>query len=526
MKFFKNALDNPKKTYRLVLPTLFLLNFITYIKALKVPLVSDDFVCVIDLSNWGFFGITFFRPIVKLYFDIFRPFLGMNPVGYHIFNICLHTINAYLLFLLFRLVLSVNTKESEETFRKALLAFGFAIAFALTNTYSEAVYWIAGVTSLWESFFVLIIVYNYSLFIFRDENKYMVISLVLFLIGLGAKEGVFMLIAILPMLTLAYRLEFPKKKIIISWAGIWALGLIYFLVANRVFSLAKNYGGLAYKVGFSLFRNIQQFVYSLVTWRPYNDVPLINTQAKILGIKETPLQWINPWTWVGLGCFIFLLFILIRGKNQSRISFMVLIFSLLPVSLPPMALSGWFAYPYPIRNYYNPTIFYAIMIALFIAALGWFKSKKIVTIIFCGLVGIGLINSVSTFKRGDDWILVGQHYNYVINRIQNTIQEASTPKVLVKIIDGLDSHSLSRLDRLGINVDYNAALSRIYHKQRKSTFKIHAQRYKTRRKALLSLKPKLKRALLNKKTTLYLYHLGGIRRVTAEDFEKYNRSTQ
>ena len=71
-----------------------------YVKARQIPLISDDYVDLLDLSDWGFFSKarTFFRPLVKLYFESLTPLLGMNPAGYHVLSQFIHWLNALLLF--------------------------------------------------------------------------------------------------------------------------------------------------------------------------------------------------------------------------------------------------------------------------------------------------------------------------------------------------------------------------------------------------------------------------------------------
>lgn len=483
--------------------------FPAYLKAISIPLISDDYVFVIDLSNWGLFGTTFFRPLIKLYFDILKPVFGMHPQGYHVLNIAIHIIDAFLIYLTCKLIFSLNgdPENKRERFNKNLIAAGLALFLAANYSLSQAVFWISGVTTLIQTFFILVVMYTYSLYVLKGKNSYLILSLIFFFFGLGAKEGVFVMVGVIPLLYFSLAGKKPGKKILLSWAYYWTIALLYILAASRVFAVTGK-GTYKYHFGWTLFRNLQQFILSSFLGTPFNDSSLNTLQRNILGVGETRhIFRIDPWFPGAIVCYIILIVILIKGRKRTWAAFLAMCGAMLPSILPESHLSGWYYYPQPFRTYYTPAIFMILLLALFFVTLSLYKSRKATTVVVLILLGISVFNGCRIFEKGDDWIEVGSRYKTIINNILLKLDQeiVTTPRVLIKVADLFWRRKVGRLFYKGVEVDYNISLVKIYKDKLKAKFLIWVQRYRTKKKAYRSISQYIKDNVRGGKLTLFIY---------------------
>lgn len=136
-----------------------LLAIALYAGTLRYRFVWDDLALIVlnqhirrlaDLPTWlsmtadqlsfGAFSGNLYRPGVMISFAVDFAVWGNNPVGFHLTNVLLHGLMA---FLVYRLVRAVLSRED--------LAIAAALLFAVHPTHVEAVTWIAARGDLWVS---------------------------------------------------------------------------------------------------------------------------------------------------------------------------------------------------------------------------------------------------------------------------------------------------------------------------------------------------------------------------------------
>ncbi len=131
----------PLRKYLFLLPLFILAAFFIYFPVLNRFFVSDDFEVLFRVCDQRVFFIHgFFRPLSDL--TIFANYLvgGLNPVWYNSFNVLVHGINSFLLFLFsFRIAGSIQNKNNAVYF--ALLSSIFFICYPFHN---EAIVWMLG----------------------------------------------------------------------------------------------------------------------------------------------------------------------------------------------------------------------------------------------------------------------------------------------------------------------------------------------------------------------------------------------
>lgn len=220
-----------------VLTLLFLIGIGAYFNSIFHPFVHDDVVFIQQnpfLSQWDRISDIFtrshsfpgpegsnlyYRPLLDLLYKFQFLLFGLNPRGYHLFNVMLHIANGILVFFAARLLLE-----------EKVLALAVAVLFLVHPVQTESVACIAGVSNLFYSFGILVSFIFYMISRGKYAGRYSVLvyaaSLVIFLIALLGKEQAI----ILPLLILLYDLCIPAKE---TWTKLnRILRLIgYFLVA-------------------------------------------------------------------------------------------------------------------------------------------------------------------------------------------------------------------------------------------------------------------------------------------------------
>jgi hypothetical protein len=149
-----------------------------------------------DISHgvWGGLPLDELRPLFTLSFRLNALFAGSSAFGYHLANVLLHAGNALLVYALGRLLLG-----------RALPALLAALFFALAPGQAEAISWVSGRVDLLPTAFYLA-----SVCAFRAAARsrgFLLLSLVLFSLGLFAKE----ILLTLPLLLAALELVVPSS---------------------------------------------------------------------------------------------------------------------------------------------------------------------------------------------------------------------------------------------------------------------------------------------------------------------------
>ncbi|HYP53772.1 MAG TPA: hypothetical protein VEQ42_09555 [Pyrinomonadaceae bacterium] len=172
------------------------LGFAAYANVLDTFFLSDDFaqigkVLEGDLSvTWGREHGGFFRPAFILSYFVDAQLWGRRPLGFHLTNVLLHSLNAFLVFLLAarltergdagetRAMPETTRRETPDTTRqetpsnadaaarsglsfinaprRKLLAYAAGLIFLLHPSHTEAVTWISGRADLLSTLFCLL----------------------------------------------------------------------------------------------------------------------------------------------------------------------------------------------------------------------------------------------------------------------------------------------------------------------------------------------------------------------------------
>lgn len=187
-----SALSHPAAPFTVVALAL-LSALILYLPSADAPFYNDD-IDNLDIGShfspeWlNPFARTnlYFRPMRDLYWAGTYSIFGLNPVPYHIISIALHLVCTVLVFFLARPLL-----------KTPLGAALVALLFAVSSKLSEAVQWMAAVTSLLEGFFTIATVLLFIRYLSSRRALWLVLSTAAFALALLSKEAAVILPALL-----------------------------------------------------------------------------------------------------------------------------------------------------------------------------------------------------------------------------------------------------------------------------------------------------------------------------------------
>ncbi|MDD2927356.1 MAG: tetratricopeptide repeat protein [Candidatus Omnitrophica bacterium] len=205
--FYSNSLQNP---------------FIWDDKALIVrnPVIRNwtglPAVFTSDLYSGIDFGSNFYRPLQAVSYMWDYHFWQLNPYGYHLTNIVLHALVAFLVFLLGYAIL----KEISS-------AFGAALLFSVSPLHTEAVTYISGRADMLMGLFLLA-----SLLLFI-RGGYRFLAWLAFIPALLAKE----LAIVFPLVILAYLFYYRREEL--KDPGSLLKPLLPFLVIDFIYILSR-----------------------------------------------------------------------------------------------------------------------------------------------------------------------------------------------------------------------------------------------------------------------------------------------
>ncbi|MGE0267959.1 MAG: tetratricopeptide repeat protein [Candidatus Omnitrophota bacterium] len=194
----------------------FMLGLLAYGNAINHPFVHDDVVFISANPRIGVFDFkdifqprktegpaagllnVYYRPLIELLYRVEYKLFGLQAFAYHLFNIVIHLVNAFLLYLILGRIFPSRTN----------INFITALFFLIHPVQTEAVACISGISNL---FFTLALFSGFLLYLRGRDQKsgacYAAAAVLLFL-GCFIKEQMI----VLPVLVLFYELVFHGGK--------------------------------------------------------------------------------------------------------------------------------------------------------------------------------------------------------------------------------------------------------------------------------------------------------------------------
>lgn len=293
---------------------------------------------------WTTFHMGHYQPLSWLTFNLDFTIWGLNPTGYHLTNLLLHTANAVVFFFVARLLLTYAFRLADARPNSALdLAAAFAaLIFSIHPLRVESVAWATERRDVLSGCFFLFTLYSYLRCQAdpKRRRQWFLISLAAYFLSLAAKATaitlpvVLLLLDIYPLRRWSERSSSDRRKILWEKAPFLILAVIFgalaLLAQQRAGALrpVKQYffsyrlGQAAYGVIFYLWKSILPANLSPLYELPYDfaDWTAVFVLSAILAVAITLGFFFARRRWpAGLACWIYYLVLLapVLGVAQS-----------------------------------------------------------------------------------------------------------------------------------------------------------------------------------------------------------------
>lgn len=183
-----------KASDKYLLPITFLvLAFVFYYRSLGIYFLSDDLTQIHIMSRVGLAGIThnfdiaFIRPLPYIFMAILHNLFGhTSALPYHIWNIIIHALNSWLVFLLYVAWMKRYTENTDDAVVAGIIA---GLLFLALPYQSEAVTWVAATVDLMVTTWTLVTILLYFKYRTGNNKRYLYASLLAFFMALMCKEA-------------------------------------------------------------------------------------------------------------------------------------------------------------------------------------------------------------------------------------------------------------------------------------------------------------------------------------------------
>ena len=176
---------NPSRTHFLALGLLVaVITAIVYLPSLGNGFVEwDDHVYVYENKGLALKGFEFIRwaatsvvssnwhPLTLLTYGAEYSLWGLSPQGYHLVNVIIHAVNAFLVFVLGATLFRLSLKESGRSTGALAAAFIAALAFGIHPQHVESVSWVSERKDVLSGFFFLLSLICYVRYAAKDNGR-------------------------------------------------------------------------------------------------------------------------------------------------------------------------------------------------------------------------------------------------------------------------------------------------------------------------------------------------------------------
>jgi len=397
-----------------------LLGLLLFSNIIDAFFVSDDFVFIDSvksqkspLSLWV--NPLFVRPVVMFSYSLDFLLWKLNPTGYHLTNILLHSINSFLVFLFCSLLLGFFDFEKNTKFRLSLFA---GILFLVFSGHSESVSWVSGRTDVLAALFVLVSFCCYFDFRKTGRKTAVILSYLFFILALMSKESVI----VYPLLVFVFDLILQGKKSrrYNAFKAITVQNGLFFLLLAGYFVFRFLVLGSFLKISGEIQTNLGVIVSNMMFFISRSLFPFQVLKA----LWNTLLSWD-----MGPGEFIFkllifilffggllMLFIKARKKEKDLVGFAGFVFL---VSLIPVL--NWKISIGDIQNerfLYFPSVFISLLLVLGIHLV---LKRKMLKNIFLGLLVVVHIGFL--YNSNNNWKAAGTISRGILSSFVTKVKE-------------------------------------------------------------------------------------------------------
>lgn len=381
-----------------------------YSNSLLAPFIWDDEALIVknpvirsplslpkaftsDLYSQAGYSSNFYRPLQTISYIWDYHFWQLDPFGYHLTNIILQILVAFLVFLF---ILAIISEEK--------IAFATAILFALSPLHTEAVTYISGRAEMLMGFFLLS-----SLLLFIKGRH--ILSRVAFVLGLLSKE----LAVVFPLVILAYLFYYQKNELknnktpLKAALPFFIIDFLYIFLRAIFFNFDAIHPSVLLKI--PLFMRITVLPEIIFTYLKLLFIPINLHMGWSLSRPGNLWGVFLSWFLLALICVV-IVFIL-KDKKKRALTFMFswsLIFFLPQSGL--VSINAFIAEHF----IYLSSISFFMLIAY---SLHRYLSKGI---FIYSVIGLSIFYGTLTFSRNLEWLDPVAFYEDIIKFSPNSCQ--------------------------------------------------------------------------------------------------------
>ena len=295
--------------------------WLVYGSSIRSPFIFDDHSSIIEnpsiRSLWPLIGTaehpgsfnapkdlpTCGRPLVNFSLAINYRLDGLNPLGYHIFNIILHVLSALLLFGIVRRTILLDFFQNQFQVASASLALAAALLWAVHPLQTESVAYTTQRTELMVGLFYLATLYTslryWSASSSLSRKSWLALATLACLGGMASKE----VMVTAPLIVLLFERTFLAGSFRRAWQNSWPLYIALALGWGLLFCL--NYSAprsttAGFHLGVPVFKwwCLQAKVFWMYLKLTIWPSPLL------IHYSMPYMPWADAWPWV-LGLVLF-----------------------------------------------------------------------------------------------------------------------------------------------------------------------------------------------------------------------------
>ena len=431
----------------LIMIALVALNLLLYIGTVHYDFLKDDFRLIVENPRikdcHSFFSsmtsqffafpdfpyLHYWRPLSLFSFFSDYQLWGLNPSGFHLFNILLNTFNALLVFLVFYVLI-----------HRVHYAFLAALFFSIHPAHVEVVSWISGRTDLLSAFFTFTAVLFFILFLKRGKLLFYGFTAFFFILALLSKENA----SLFPLLAAGLiwlappqdslqgapfsRGGFFKRSLVTL--PFWVIDVIYIILHNRFSGVGQVVEKFSFKDSFIIIKTLGAYTKIILT--PFFPAPYFSMYR----FDRSHLEYLAYFA-AALG--IVVMMAVHREKYKASMYSLLFLLFLLPVLDPEIVPS----YPNLIRFTYLPAVFAGVF---FLDTFGFFKSRGLRKIYVVLLAVMGL-SWVFTSVRFQVYFKDQNHHYTGLVRYYPEDCSLLLPLALIKAQEGDYKNALEWVNR-------------------------------------------------------------------------------
>jgi protein O-mannosyl-transferase len=246
-----------------------LLGFIIYFPSFSVGFLSDDYFSINLFREKGihvllYEGCKIFMPLMLLVFGVLFKIFGLHPLGYHVFILLLHVLNAVMLVIFTENYLNILKLLQGRTLLPAFLA---GLLFLVNPYQTEAITWISSIGYPLSVVFYLSCLLVFLQWMQQSKIWLFLLSGLLFFLAILAKEVSLSLPAILLVILIFSHLKNGKEwNVSFLYKIVWVLVfyciliIIYFFLRNMVIGEFIGHYGKDIHLNFAPYRLLQGLI--------------------------------------------------------------------------------------------------------------------------------------------------------------------------------------------------------------------------------------------------------------------------